>query len=245
MSLLLSLSLALANERHFTYTYDAEVLPAGAREVESWTTFMPMSDGMLDVAQRVEIEFPVSPRVMSALYLNGSGGMHGSSFDGISSEWKWNVVSRHTAPVGLALYGEVGLGPVETELEAKVIIDKEAGPLLLAYNLVGEAELEREMSGAEVETEVEWVIENDLGVAVRLGQAWSVGAEVRNHTEIPASEGFEHSAFFVGPTVAYASADWWGALTALPQVYAIHDEPGLVMDEHTMVEARLLMGFHF
>lgn len=245
MSLLLPLSLALANERRFTYTYDAEVLPAGARELESWTTFLPMEDGMVDVAQRVEIEFPVTPRLMSALYLNGSAGMHGSSFDGISSEWKLNLVSRHTAPVGVALYGEVGLGPVETELEAKLILDKEAGPLLLAYNLVGEAELEREMSGAEVETEVEWVIENDLGVAVRLGKAWSLGAELRNHIEIPASEGFEHSAFFAGPTAAYASADWWGALTVLPQVYAIHDEPGLVMDEHTMLEARLLMGFHF
>src|SRR5581483_9323147 len=30
---------ALANERHFTYTYESGVLPPGAREVELWSTY--------------------------------------------------------------------------------------------------------------------------------------------------------------------------------------------------------------
>ncbi len=235
---------AVANERHFTYTYDAEVLPVGAREIELWTTLLPMESGMLDMKQRAELEFAVSPKLMSAFYLNGSGGMHGSSFDGVSSEWKLNVLSRTVKPVGLALYVEAGIGPEEAELEAKVILDKEVGPLLFAYNLVGELEIESSMLGSDVVSETEYVMEHDLGVTYRISPHFSAGVEVRNHTELPEGE-FEHSAFFVGPTLAYSSAGWWGAVTVLPQVYAIHDEAGLVLDEHVMDEARLLLGFHF
>ena len=238
------LASAHANERHFTYTYDTEVLPVEARELELWTTFLPMESGMLDMKQRAELEFAVSPKLMSAFYLNWSGGMHGSSFDGVSSEWKVNLLSRTVEPLGLALYGEVGVGPEEVELEAKLLLDKEVGPLLLAYNLVGEAEIESEMSGAEVESEVEYVMEHDLGATWRFSPHFSAGVELRNHTEFPEGE-FEHAAFFVGPTVAYSSTSWWAALSVLPQVYAIHDEPGLVLDEHVMDEARLLVGFHF
>jgi hypothetical protein len=242
LTLLLLALPAHANERRFTYTYDTLTLPMEAREIEPWTTIRPMR-GMLEMEQRVELEFAVTPRLMSAFYLNWSAGMHATSFDGISSEWKWNLLSRQVAPVGLALYAEGSVGPQESELEAKVLLDKEMGPVLLAYNLVGEAELEAEMEGDGVEMEPEYVLENDLGVSLKVGPA-AVGVEVRNHTEFPEGE-FEHSAFFVGPTVAYASTGWWSALTVLPQVYAIQDEPGLVMDEHSMIEARLLFGFHF
>jgi hypothetical protein len=235
---------ALANERQLTYTYDSLVLPLDVREVEVWTTLLPMADGMLDMHERLEFEFPVGERLTSALYVNASAGMHETSFDGISSEWKWNVLSRHVAPVGLALYGEAGIGPSETELEAKLILDREAGPVLVAYNLVGEVELEREMDGSAVEIVTEYVVENDLGVAWKPTPRVSVGAELRNHTEIPATEGFEHSAFFVGPTVAYASPAWWAAASVLPQVYAIRDAPGLEMVEHTALEVRLLLGMH-
>lgn len=244
LSPLLFVTAAFANERHFTYTYDAEVLPIEAREIELWTTFLPMKDGMLDMKQRAEVEFAVSPRLMSAFYLNWSAGMHGSSFDGVSSEWKLNLLSRTVNPVGLALYAEIGVGPEEAELEAKVILDKEVGKLLIAYNLVGEMEIESSMSGGEVESEIEYVMEHDVGIAFRVSPHFSAGVELRNHTEFPEGE-FEHSAFFVGPTLAVASANWWGAVTVLPQVYAIHDEAGLVLDEHVMDEVRVLLGFHF
>lgn len=235
---------ALANERHFTYTYDAEVLPMEAREIELWSTFMPMKDGMLMMKQRAEFEFAVSPRLMSAFYLNWSAGMHDSSFDGVSSEWKLNLLSRTVDPVGLAAYVEIGVGPEEAELEAKVILDKEVGKLLIAYNLVGELEREGSMSGSGVEFENEYVMEHDLGVAFRFSSHLSLGVEARSHTEFPEGQ-FEHSAFFAGGTLAYASANWWGAVTVLPQVYAIQEDPGLVLDEHCAEEIRLLMGFHF
>lgn len=61
--------------------------------------------------------------------------MHDTSFDGIWSEWK--LLSRHVALVGVTFCGEVGLGPVETELEAKLILDKEGDPVVLAHNPVG------------------------------------------------------------------------------------------------------------
>lgn len=226
---------ALANERALTYTYDSRVLPVGARELEVWTTFQPMT-GMLHMQERVEFEFAVTNRLMSAFYLNASAEMGETRFDGVSSEWKLNVLSRDVAPVGLAVYGEVGVGTEEVELEAKIIVDKELGRVLVAYNAVGELEFE--------DDEREWIMEHDLGVSVRFGRG-SIGVEARNHTEVPESIGFEHTAFFVGPTLAWAGEGWWGAATVLPQVYAIHDAPGLVLDEHAHFEVRALLGFPF
>lgn len=132
----------------------------------------------------------------------------------------------------------MGIGPEEVELEAKIIVDKEIGPVVVAYNAVGELELE---DGGR-----EWIMEHDLGVSARFGHA-SIGVEGRNHTEVPEREGFEHTAFFVGPTLAYAGEGWWGAATVLPQVGAIQHEhvEGLVLDEHSAVEVRVLLGFHF
>lgn len=240
--MLLLVPLALANERHFTYTYDTEVLPMEAREIEPWTTIRP-HDGMLEFDQRVEIELPVTNRLMTALYLNWSAGMHTAmEYQGISSEWKWNLLSRHTNPVGLALYGEVGLGPSEQELEAKVLVDRQSGPFLVAFNAVAEVEREGEMVNEEVVYTPEAVLEGDLAVAWLATPRFSVGVEARNHTEFPAGEGFEHSAFFVGPTLAWSGEGWWAAGTALPQVYAIQEEEGLVHDEHSAWEGRLLVG---
>jgi hypothetical protein len=57
---------------------------------------------------------------------------------------------------------------------------------------------------------------------------------------------FEHSALFLGPTLAYSAKSWWMTFTVLPQVHALHapGDRGLVLDEHEALEARLLFSFH-
>ena len=51
----------------------------------------------------------------------------------------------------IALYGELLVSPTESELETKVILDKQVGNLLLAANLVGEFELEYDTMETEPE----------------------------------------------------------------------------------------------
>ena len=54
----------------------------------------------------------------------------------------------------------------------------------------------------------------------------------------------ENSAFFLGPTVAFGSGDFWAALTVLPQIHGEgegqHD--GLILTDYERTEIRLLVG---
>ncbi len=159
-----------ANERHFPYTYESAVLPAGALEIELWTTPRLMRDHyFVRFDQRIEFEVGLGRNVQTAFYVNTraqaettpNGMSKKYEFRGVSSEWKWQWSDPTADAVGSALYGEITWMPHEVELEAKVILDKWIGPVLLAYNLVADYKIEAEQDKGE---DLEWkkvtVIEN-------------------------------------------------------------------------------------
>jgi len=244
-----------ANERHFTYTYETSTLPAGQAEIEPWVTWRTGRDGYFRrFDHRIEFEVGMTDRLQTSLYIN----FHGTTFDdellgrvsdmaydGISGELKYRLMDPVADSVGLALYGELGLAGDETELEAKLLVDKRIGKMLYAANLVGELELEHEIE----ETEPEIVVEVDLAAGYFVTPRTVVGAELRNHTELPEGE-FEHSSFFAGPVVAYSASAFWLAVTVQHQLFAIksEEEPGnegiLEHAEHENINARIILGFH-
>ena len=59
------------------------------------------------------------------------------------------MLSRAIQPIGLALYAEAQIGPEEAEIEAKVLMDVEKGPVVVAVDLVGEWEGKRETELAD------------------------------------------------------------------------------------------------
>ena len=180
-----------ANERRFGYVYETPVLSPGARELEVWNTYRSgkaYSFRRLD--QRIELEFGVAERLMTAFYMNyewkavdanGSapgGGRTTEQSASISNEWKYKVLDRVADPLGLALYGEYTLGLYERELEFKVILDKQLGRFLLAGNLVGEQEWEDELEDGILETEKELKFEVSGGVSYSMSAHFSLGLEV-------------------------------------------------------------------
>lgn len=247
LTLLTLLPGASANERRFANTYESETLPKNAVEIEPWTTVSPGQYG-LEFAHRLEFEVGLTNRLQTAFYLNFAHKEDaGFQYEGVSSEWKYKLLSRGAKPVGLALYGELGLAPMATELEAKVLLDKEFGRVLVAYNLVGEMELEREIVAPErdtsdqqnlavfeVETEVEKKIENKLGIAVRFAEK-RAGAGLEVVHELELGEELEN-VVLVGPALSYGTTAWWGAMSFLPVVVGgAEGEFGW--------ESRLLLGF--
>lgn len=243
---------ALANERHFSFTYESAVLPAGAKELEVWTTPRVGRDQFYSrFDQRLEFEVGITDRLLTAFYLNASAitaevapGVRESTyeFEGVSSEWKYKLADPVANALGLALYGEVTGSTNEFELEAKLIADKKLGNLMLAGNLVLESELEFEAE----ETESEMVVELALGAAYFLSSHLSVGLELVNHNEFPEGS-FEHSALFAGPVIAYATESWWVTATVMPQLPALKGHEGggsRVLDEHEKVMGRILFSFH-
>ncbi|HLP41883.1 MAG TPA: DUF6662 family protein [Fibrobacteria bacterium] len=258
---LLALALAvpaLANERHFTYTYETAVLAPGAKEVEVWSTSRIGHDDFYSrLDHRLEFETGITERLQTAFYLNWkntsteANGEVASEFawGGISNEWKWKLMDPVADAFGFALYGEVGYNTDELELEAKTLFDKRLGKVLLAANLVGEAEFEQEPKELEIE---EYVFEVDLGAAYQVSPRFSVGLELRNHNEFAKEAGteefeYEHSALFLGPNLSYATESWWVSFSVLPQLPALMKNEGgsaFVLDEHEYVNSRLLFAFH-
>ena len=200
---------------------------------------------------RLEFEVGLTDRLQTAFYLNFSaktldeGAARVSEFEwgGISSEWKYKLMDPVADAVGMALYVEGSYATHESELEAKIIVDKQFGSVLLAFNAVFEHEWVFEEKG---ETEREMAVELDLGLAYQFSPAFSAGIEVRNHNEMVPKEGLEAATLFAGPVVAYSTERWWGALSVMPQLPALktEEEGTLELEDHEKLNARLILGFH-
>jgi len=241
-----------ADERLFTYSYEADVLPEGGLELEQWATLRAGREGG-DYARwdfRTELEYGLTSQLTAALYLNFtdlySSPREGddrlsdeSSFDfrGVSSEWKWQLLNPYVDPVGFLLYGEATFDSESIELEEKIVFQKNIGGWTFVCNAVAEQEWEFEHG----ETEREATVEFTGGASYKLSPQWSLGLEARNVQEFADTVGWSDQAFsawFVGPALHYGAPTWWATLTVLPQVTSER-----VLDDRERVEARLIVGF--
>jgi hypothetical protein len=248
-------SVAHADERKFTYSYESKTLPQGVLELEQWATLSSRTDAghFSNWRFREELEYGLADRLTTALYLNweytGTGGRgtepeHEAKFETVSNEWKYKVADATADPVGILLYGEWAAGADEQELEFKLVLDKRFGPFILAYNLVVELEREKEVeAGGGSEWENGAVLWHTFGVSYQANPNFALGAEAFLHQDFG---GFfkdrEHLAFFAGPNLSVSAGRWWGTLTMLRQFDA---GDGLVFDEHAKYEFRLIVGFNF
>ena len=252
---------AHADERFFTYVYESEVLPKGKWEFEQWLTYRKgFPDGDRNFNQhlwdfREEIEYGVTERLSAAMYLNfrnnqfvartaGFQDTSEFSFNGVSAEFKYQLLNPNKQPVGLALYFEPTYNGNEQELEYKVLLSKNLGDnWVLAANAVYEQEWGHEGGMTEREATLEFT----AGAAYRLTPHWAVGLEGRYHSVY---EGFgldDHlgTGWFVGPNVHYGSSKWWATLTLLPQVAGNPSDGGINRTEHQTFETRLIFGINF
>ena len=261
LSGVLTASPALADERFFTYSQDADVIPRGGWEFEQWVTLRkgyPGGDHQFDQYLwdfREEIEHGFTDKLSGALYLNfrqeqivaqepGLADSSKFSFKGVSAELKYQLLNPNTQPVGIALYFEPTYNGNEQELEYKLIFSKNIGDKwVLAANGVFEQEWEKE----DGVTEKESVLEFTLGAAYRFTPNWSVGIEGRYHSVYEGSTLNEHlgTGWFLGPNIHYGTAKWWATFTVLPQISGHPSDGHINTTEHQIYEARLIFGINF
>jgi hypothetical protein len=247
-----------ANERRFGYVYETPVLSPGARELEIWNTYRSGKEYYFRrLDQRIELEFGVADRLMTAFYLNYEwkvsdangaglgGGLLTEQSASISNEWKYKVADRVADPLGVALYGEFTLGLHERELEFKVILDKQLGRFLLAGNLVGEQEWEDELEDGVLETERELKLEVSGGLSYSISPQFSFGLELVERNILKEGR-VEHALLYAGPVLSFATEEWWATLSVLPQVTAFKGATidGLDLEESERSQVRLLISFH-
>src|SRR5690349_12841864 len=114
-ALLLTLLLN-AQDRVFTHTYQSNVLPLHARELEYWSTLRSgKTDYYNAIDQRFELELGLGQNWQTAFYFNtgtevrqGAFGFERNSSTGFSNEWKWKMSDPVADKIGSGLYGEIG-----------------------------------------------------------------------------------------------------------------------------------------
>jgi len=234
---------------------------------------------------REEIEYGVTDRLQVAAYFNwtssnafrngidGTTGGPGVSqllpasfdpfsrfrntrFDSISLEAIYQVLNPVTDPIGLAVYIEPEIGPLSKELEWKIILQKNFldDRLIVAANIFGKHEREINLDGT---VEKASPLDLTLGVSYLAFPNWYLGVEARIHNEFTGYffNSPEHSAFFAGPVVHYATKDFW--ITAawrhqLPMVQTYNAEQAALVvnhriygEEHARNEFMFKMGIPF
>lgn len=280
----LSMRCATAGESPFGWIYTADVAPPGTREFEQWVdvqTRQTQGD-YTNVRLRSELEFGITSKYQTAVYLNSrSINAYRNQMDGTTAgpntdiADSFNPTSRYKMrrvesvsweniyqisnplvdPIGMALYVEPSWGPRNKELEFKLILQKNFfdDRLIWATNFSTALENNKRGSSVEKATEVDFL----TGVSYRFMNNWSAGLEARNHREFT-GYGYgvaNHSAWFFGPNLHYASKKWW--LTAawraqMPWASGFQDDQKEVIsasrifgDEHTRNQFMLKLGVPF
>ena len=251
---------AAATNRSFVYTQESRVLAPGESELEPWTTFRAgRSRYYSAIDGRLELEHGLAPGLQLALYWNFStrtqdvvqdsltrelARVTDSEFASASAELKYQLSDPTADALGSALYLETTLGPRESELEGKLIVDRVIGKWLLAANLNAELELEptRDVDGSELETG--FVLEPTLAAAYMLPRGVSVGIELRAPLGLAGEA--ESRTLFGGPVARFSDRSFWATLGVQPQLVAFSghsDHSRLDLSHHERLEVRLLAGF--
>jgi hypothetical protein len=228
-----------ANERSFTYTYEVTTNPKGSIEYEQWATWEATRgvERMNEFKFREELEFGLTDHLQLGLYLSdwsvvNTPGSTEAKWEDAGAEFIWNLSNPTTDFLGSALYLETRLGDEQFALEGKVLLQKNFGQLIVAYNAVYEAEWEGpnydERGGA---------VEQNLGISYELSPHFSLGAEVFHAMEMEDFKIHGKSALYAGPVASVKYGNWFATTTVLFQTTDREEQPD--------VQTRLIFGIHF
>ncbi len=233
-----------SNERHFSYTYESNILAPQMKEIEVWNTFRNERENFYKrIDQRIEFEIGVCENLQTAFYLNSTNKLNHKNEKensiGFSNEWKYKLSDNVADIFGSSIYGEFGISTEEIEFEGKIILDKQIGNNLFALNLVSEKEIETEVSHENSNTEVENktidITEIDFGYSYKINNSFSIGVEGKHHIKSEDNEQF--TATFFGPTFSYSTESWWTVVTVIPQLTK-------EFKKHEKLETRILFSYH-
>ncbi len=133
------------------------------------------------------------------------------------------------------------------------------GELVWATNFGLESTYAKRHPVQDLPANFEWSTEPEMelglglgtGLSYRIVPKWFLGAEALYETEFETSVGQERWSYFAGPSIHYASQDWWATLTWFGQIvgggeqFDEQDSKELHLIEKTKEEVRFKVGFNF
>ncbi|MGZ5020176.1 MAG: DUF6662 family protein [Chthoniobacterales bacterium] len=147
-------------------------------------------------------------------------------FESVSIEAIYRLLDVDERPIGLALYLEPEWGRDARGVEAKILLQKNwmEERLVWAANINFEFEAEKNEGG---DFEDSGALEFFTGLSYRVASHWQTGLEFWNHHEFDGLTTHEYCAYFIGPTIQYATKRWsvmLGYLRQLPCGQAFNQE---------------------
>lgn len=229
-----------AGQRKFAYSYEATTAPKGAIEIENWVTWKTRgtADGRVDRFDfRHELEFGLTDRLQLGLYLadwrhESTPGGSETTYQHSGAELIWNLTNPTTSFLGTALYGEVLVGEDVVKLEGKLLLQKNIGPVILAYNAIIEAEWE----GDDLD-EKTGVFGQTFGASYAISRSFSAGIEALHEIEFADWGKGSASVVSVGPNVSFQVGRVFATIAGLWQVTNVDGEPDF--------QLRTIFGFSF
>lgn len=236
-----------AGERRFTYVYEATTAAKGEIEIENWVTWKTQREegsrgNTFDF--RHEIEFGLTDKLQLGVYVadwsvldkvaGGEDGAH-AVYQDSAVELIYNLTNPVTEFIGSAVYAELKLGDQKLELEGKLILQKNFGPFVVAYNAALEAEWEGERFGYF--NERKGTFEQTLGVSYQFSPYFLIGGEFLHEIDFSDWAEAGDSVVYAGPNASFRYDRFYLTTTALVQATGISEEPDF--------QLRTIFGFHF
>jgi hypothetical protein len=261
-----------ASEALFGYMYTTDTTPAGRWEYEQHQTWRSgKARGTYEAIDlRNEFEYGVTDNFQAAFYVNSSYIHSKNQYDpddvsndlpdhnefnvnGASVELLYRLLSPYKDGMGLALYLEpeisvrdhmTGEDNIERALETRIILQKNFmdDSLVIGTNFMVEPEWEKMDGMVKKELWAEWT----AGASYRFAPNWFAGLEFRNHMEFIDMNlaNQEHSAYFAGASIHYATETYWWTLTALPQIAGWPRRLGVGSDGREVADSSDHLGQH-
>ncbi|MDQ6655964.1 MAG: hypothetical protein M3Y80_09145 [Verrucomicrobiota bacterium] len=233
---------ARAGARRFTYLYETTTAAPGAFELESWATWERERESGRKYNRfdfRHEVEFGITDRLQAAVYVadwtyrtRGAGDERGANYTGSAIELIYNLTNPQTSALGSAIYGELKLGDDLVKLESKLLLDKNFGPLVFAYN----AGLEAEWEGRDLD-ERTGEFQQTLGASYQIRPQFLIGAELLHEVKFEDWRDAQPHFVGAGPNVSVRFGNWWATTTALAQLTSRSGEPNF--------QVRTIVGYSF
>ena len=235
----------MADPRPFTLTYDAYPIGKGAAEFEQWVTFnahKASEHGYQQFEILHELEYGISDNFDVGFYFlrwkyEDSNQNSGTQYDGAALELIYTILNPAKDGWGLALYAEFAAAENELGFEQKVIVQKDIGQWIFAYNLILETQIQGVFDGNKP-NEVEGVIGHAFGITKAVARVWFVGGELLVESKFPDWSSYENTTAYLGPTISYQGGkQWWVTVTPAYQITGEDEEPDW--------KIRLIAGWEF
>ena len=236
-----SLSNATADDRHFAFTYETITAAKGQVELENWITWEARrgnGDNTNLWKFRTEIEYGITDRLQLGVYLANWNLTHDATHDNsvryesASAELIYRMSHPTTDPIGSAIYLEVAGGRNLFAVEGKLLLQKNIGKLIVAWNGV----LEAEWAGRGLH-ERTGKLEQTFGVSYQFTPAFSAGGELVHEVAFEDWSKSGPNILFAGPNVSWRFKRGYVTAATLFQCTNIKDEPD--------IQTRMIFGIKF